>query len=136
MSQITTTDPHAPNPDERPPGTNGDGVLAELDDDHRRLDDLEKEVRRYRISRDSWTFLIFGVAIVLGLAALVVGLWAAGRDSGTAAAPAGQTISASLSEYKIALSVDQVTPGSTITVTNTGTMAHNLGIKGTDLVHR
>ena len=24
MSQITTTDPHAPNPDDQPPGTNGD----------------------------------------------------------------------------------------------------------------
>ena len=55
--------------------------------------------------RDSWTFLVFGVAFVAGRSPrLVIGLWAAGRDTAAPPAPAGQTITADLTEFTITLS--------------------------------
>ena len=114
MSQTATDHPYIPGPDDQPPSGNGHGdplgdlLVDEVGADHQRLDDLEKQVRDYRVSRDSWTFLVFGVAVVLGLAALIVGLWAAGRESGTVAGPPGQTITASLNEFKITLSAAEV----------------------------
>jgi manganese oxidase len=133
VTQVTNDQAPLPD-DDQPPASNGHGGPPTLVDEDRRLDDLEREIRAYRISRDSWTFLAFGVAIVLAIVALTVGLWAFERDSGGRAESAGQTITAGLSEYKVELSSAQVTPNSTITVTNAGTMTHNLGIKGTDLV--
>ncbi len=51
----------------------------QLPDD--RLDELERDVRRYRLSRDAWTLVVFGVAIVLAVAAVLIAL----RDDGGAA---------------------------------------------------
>lgn len=114
----------------------GTVITRDIDDasGQQRLDELEQDVRAYRISRDSWTLAVFGITVVMALAALIVALWAGGRDAGTTAAAAGQNITASLSEFAITLSADQVTPNSTITITNGGTVAHNVGVKGTDLV--
>ncbi len=135
MSQ-TTTDPYNPPPGDLSPIGNGhiDTVDGPRGDDHRRLDQLEQNVRAYRVSRDSWTFLMFGIAVVIAVAALTVGMWATGRDTGGGAAAPGQTITASLSEFKITLSSAEVTPNSTITVTNAGTAAHTLGVMDTDLI--
>jgi FtsP/CotA-like multicopper oxidase with cupredoxin domain len=141
----TTTDRHAV-PDPEPPlpsSPNGatapsspangrDGQGAQ--DDHERLARLEEDVRAYRISRDSWTFVVLGVAVAVLFGAVISIGFAQHSKGGQGAAAAGQTITASLSEYKIALSADQVVPNSKIAITNGGTMAHNLGVKGTDLV--
>lgn len=103
-------------------------------DDHERLQRLEDDLRNYRISRDGWTFVVLGVAVAVLFAAIIsIGL--AQRDNGGGeAAAAGQTITADLSEFKITLSAAQVLPNSQIAITNTGTMAHNLGIEGTDVL--
>ena len=100
-----------------------------------RLDALERDLRRYRISRDAWTFVIFGIAVLTAIAS-VVGIVLALRDGDgdspvSAAAP---QIEADLSEFAITLSAGSVDVGGTIEVTNTGSQAHNLGVEGTDLL--
>jgi FtsP/CotA-like multicopper oxidase with cupredoxin domain/uncharacterized cupredoxin-like copper-binding protein len=102
-------------------------------DDHERLQRLEDDLRSYRISRDGWTFVVLGVAVAVLFAAIIsIGL--AHHGKGGQVVAAGQTITADLSEYKITLSADQVVPNSKIAITNAGTIAHNLGIEGTDVV--
>ncbi len=98
--------------------------------------ELERDVRAYRVSRDGWTFIVLGVAIAVLFAAVISIGFAQnnkGGGGGGEAAAAGQTITAELSEFKIVLSSAQVTPGSTITVKNTGTITHNLAVTGTEL---
>ncbi|MFV0309828.1 MAG: multicopper oxidase domain-containing protein, partial [Desertimonas sp.] len=97
-----------------------------------RLDRLEAK----RDRSDGWVVATLGIATVVALAAIVtVGFIArrdGGSDGGGAAAP--QMITADLTEYAIALSADSVTPGSTIQVVNSGTIAHTLGVEGTDII--
>jgi FtsP/CotA-like multicopper oxidase with cupredoxin domain len=97
-----------------------------------RLDRLESEMGK----RDILLFLVLGLAIVVMIASFIaIGL--AQRDDGDgggAAAATGQTITADLGEFTVTLSSATVTPGSTITVTNSGSMVHNLGVTGTDLI--
>ena len=90
----------------------------------------------YRVSRDAWTFVIFGIAILTAIASIVaIGLALRddddddGRGSG-AAAP----IEASLSEFAISLSAGSIDVGGSIEVTNAGSQVHNLGVEGTDLI--
>ena len=123
MSEATIEHPPSPTPE-------SDG------DDHRRLEQLERDVRAYRISRDGWTFIVLGVAVaVLFAAVIAIGVAMSDDDGeGAAAGPAGMTITATMAEYGIELSSSEVTPNSTITVVNNGTMEHNLGVEGTDLL--
>ena len=51
-----------------------------------------------------------------------------------AAAVDGGTITAALTEYGIELSDSEIGPNGHITVTNNGTMAHDLGVRDTDLM--
>jgi len=72
-------------------------VTSTLDSDStdtaKRVETLEREVRRYRISRDAWTFTIFGIAIVAAIAS-IVGVGIALRDDGDG--ESGATIQAEL----------------------------------------
>jgi uncharacterized cupredoxin-like copper-binding protein len=102
-----------------------------------RLGQLERDVAKYRVSRDAWTFVIFGIAI-LGTLAAVIGLIVAltdddGGDGGDAAA-GGVDVDVTLSEFAIELSTDQVATAGNLRIRNAGTMAHNVGVRDTDLL--
>lgn len=123
------------SPDGQPPGpppTNGD-----------RLDVLERDVQRYRVSRDSWTLLIFGLAALAILAAVFATIVALTRDSdddagggdGEAVAEAApQPITAELSEFAIELSSSEVSAAGLMTINNAGSQIHNVRVEGTDLI--
>ena len=138
MSQTTIDRPEVPDPRHESGNGNGNGHVttprpatgaAALPGD--RLDRLEREVGR----RDGYIFTVLGIAIVVMFASFIAIGWVQRTHSGaTSTAAAEQTITASLSEYKITLSSAEVTPGSTITVTNGGTIAHTLGVQGKDLI--
>ena len=55
-------------------------------------------------------------------------------DGGGSAAVSGQPISAHLSEFAIELRLSEVDTAGILTVHNGGTMAHNVGIRGTDIL--
>ena len=87
--------------------------------------------------RDSWTVITLALAAAVALASIVAVGFIARRDGGSgseSAAAAGQTITAELTEFNIALSSAVVAPGSSIDVTNAGSIAHTLGVEGTDLI--
>jgi hypothetical protein len=102
-----------------------------------RLDELERDVRRYRLSRDAWTLVVFGLAIVLAVGAVLIALRddGGGRGDGGAepAAAAGEAITAELGEFSIALSPPAVAEPGVMTIVNSGTMVHNVRIEGTEL---
>ena len=88
------------------------------------------------MSRDGWTFVIFGIAIL----AILVSVFAIGlalRDDdeggGESRSRRGE-LSADLSEFSIALSAPSLDVGGSIEVTNSGSQVHNLGVTDTDLV--
>ena len=101
-----------------------------------RLDALERELETAKISRDTWTMAVLGLSIAIALASVVGIGWAlrAAHDDNGAAAVDGGTITAALTEYGIALSESEIGPNGHITVTNNGTMAHDLGVRDTDLM--
>jgi manganese oxidase len=107
------------------------------DDTAERLDALEHDLRGYRVSRDAWTFVIFGIAILTAIAS-IVGIGLALRDgdddAGDAAPATAAPIEADLSEFAISLSAGTVDVGGTIEVSNSGAQTHNLGVEGTDLI--
>jgi FtsP/CotA-like multicopper oxidase with cupredoxin domain len=113
-----------------------EGPSAGDPDTDERIDTLEREVRGYRVSRDAWTFVIFGIAIL----AILVSVFAIGlalRDDdegGGESAAAAASINADLSEFSIALSAPSLDVGGSIEVTNSGSQVHNLGVTDTDLV--
>jgi len=130
----TTTD-RADTPGHEPgDGTRSDRSVpteAPLAPSTAQIDELRSQIGRHDL----------GVGIILGLAfvvmiASVIAVGLIQRDSGGGGTPAaaGQTITAELSEFAITLSAADVAPNSTISVTNTGTMAHTLGVEGTDLI--
>ncbi len=101
-----------------------------------RLDALERDLQGYRVSRDAWTFVIFGIALLTAIAS-IVGIGLALRDDdddGAEAGPAAAPIQAELSEFAISLSAASIDVGGSIEVTNAGSQAHNLGVEGTDLI--
>lgn len=104
------------------------------DIDDERISRLEHDVERYRISRDGWTMAVLGIAVLV-LFASIIGIGLALRKSDGGGGAAGQpVITADLSEFAIALSATQIGVGGAIEITNSGTMEHNLGIEGTDLL--
>lgn len=108
-------------------------------DDSRRLDDLEVEVERSRLSRDSSTLIIFALAALALLASMVgigFGMRAIDESKNNVAAGGGGggTVEADLSEFAIDLSSDQVATAGDMTVRNNGTTVHNLAVRDTDLV--
>jgi FtsP/CotA-like multicopper oxidase with cupredoxin domain len=114
-----------------PPGTDPDGTTPP---DEERLSKLERDLDRYRISRDGWTLGVLALAIVV-LFASVIGIGLALRnDDADGSAGASETISASLSEFDITLSAAQIGAGGSVAVSNDGSLVHNVGIEGTDLI--
>ncbi len=108
-----------------------------------RLEELERDVERYRVSRDSWTWLIFGLAglaILAAVFAIVVALTRDSDEGGAAAsgdapaAAAAQPITAELSEFAIELSTNQVEAAGILTINNTGSQIHNVSVVGTELI--
>ena len=108
-----------------------------------RLEELERDVERYRVSRDSWTWLIFGLAglaILAAVFAIVVALTRDSDEGGAAAsgdasaAAAAQPITAELSEFDIELSTNQVEAAGILTINNTGSQIHNVSVVGTELI--
>ncbi len=92
---------------------------------------LSADLSRYRLSRDTWTLIVFGIAALAALLS-VVGMGIALNAGGDKAA-AGQSITAELSEFAITLSSAQIDSAGTLTVHNGGTMAHDLQVTNTDL---
>jgi FtsP/CotA-like multicopper oxidase with cupredoxin domain len=110
------------------PGTTGP-------DTDERLDTLEREVRGYRISRDTWTFVIFGIAILTAIASVfAVGLALRDDDEDGGESAAAASIDAELSEFAITLSAPSIGVGGSIEVTNGGSQVHNLGVRDTELI--
>ena len=70
-----------------------------------RLDRLERDVQAYRISRDTWTIIVLGVAIVV-LFGSIIAVGFALRTTATAVRPpaGGRRSRPTLSEYAIELS--------------------------------
>jgi FtsP/CotA-like multicopper oxidase with cupredoxin domain len=116
----------------------GSAVLAPPSsppDVEQRIDELERTVGRH----DLGVGVLLGLAFVVLIGAVIaIGLIQrnsdGGGDGGGSAAVAGAAIEADLTEFAINLSSDSVPPNSTITVTNSGTMVHNIGIVGTDRI--
>ena len=100
-----------------------------------RLEALERQLETAKFSRDTWTMAVLGLSIAIALAS-VIGIgwaWRAAHDDAAAAVDGG-TITAALTEYGIELSESEIGPNGHITVTNNGTMAHDLGVRDTDLM--
>jgi FtsP/CotA-like multicopper oxidase with cupredoxin domain len=117
---VSQTTVHPSDTPERPDDVATDERLAEL----------RREMGRH----DVGIGLLLGLAFVVMIASVIaVGLIQRDSGGGTTAPP-GQTITAELSEFAITLSAADVTPNTTITVSNTGAMAHTLGVRGTDLI--
>lgn len=104
---------------------------VELDD---RLAQLEDDVRRYRLSRDAWTFIIFGIAVLATVGAILAFGLALGDDDGGGAGAAGTDVEVTLTEFAIELSTEQVDSAGTLRIRNAGSMVHNVGVRGTDLI--
>jgi FtsP/CotA-like multicopper oxidase with cupredoxin domain len=82
------------------------------------------------------------VGIFLGLLALLGMVFSVGlavrasddaKNAGTVATSSGAAVEVALSEFKIDPAMPEVPVGGTLKVTNAGTIAHNLTVKGTDL---
>ncbi len=94
-------------------------------------------MRGYRVSRDAWTFVIFGIAILTAIASVVaIGLALRDDDDGGdgGARRRQRASTPTLSEFAIALSAPSLDVGGSIEVTNSGSQVHNLGVSDTDLV--
>ncbi len=105
----------------------------ELDE---RFDSITNEMSRYRMSRDSWTMIVFALAALAAFAACaaifsIVGRGLALRTGG--GETAGSAITAELTEFAVTVSTRQIDRGGTLTVHNGGAAAHDLKIPDTDL---
>lgn len=117
VSQTVTTDP-VDDPDQPPT----------IDE---RLDEIERGIGRH----DVGVGLLLGLAFVVMIASVIaVGLIQRNGGGSVTPAVAAQNITAELSEFAITLAANEVTPNSTITVTNRGTMAHTIGVRDTDII--
>src|SRR5215470_16481181 len=80
----------------------------------------------------AWTFALVG--LLLGLGALAVAGEALSRsDDANDAVALGAGTQVSLSEFAITPGEVDVASGGSLTVTNNGSVEHNLAVKGTDL---
>jgi plastocyanin len=116
-----------PPTEQAPPPADEQSVAAEL----QRMD---RDLQRVRSERDGWLLAILGFSVLaLACAALFVIIGVNDNEGGTAAASsAATTIDATLSEFAIDLPVTEVAEGGSIEVTNTGSLAHNLAVVGSD----
>jgi len=103
-----------------------------IDDYDERLDALERDLHRFRMSRDGWTITIFGIA-VLTVFASIIGIGLALRADGDDAVAGGETVEADMTEFSVDLSTADIETPGTLLVRNNGTVVHNLTIVGTDV---
>ena len=109
------------------------------DDEKARLDELERCFERGEISRTSWNVLVAFLALLalLGSAmGVAFGIRAIDESERRAAAGGSATVAATLTEFAIALSSDQVGEGATIKIANAGTQLHNLVVRDTALASK
>ena len=109
------------------------------DDEKARLDELERCFERGEISRASWNVLVACLALLalLGSAlGVAFGIRAIDQSERSAAAGSNSTVDATLTEFAIALSSDQVGEGATIKIANAGTQLHNLVVRDTALASK
>ena len=100
-----------------------------------RLDALEQDLQRYRVSRDSWTILVLAVGFLAALGSFIaIGFAVRDNDGGGASAVSAEPVEADLSEFAIDLSTATISSPGTITVRNNGTMVHNIAVRDTALV--
>jgi manganese oxidase len=104
-------------------------------DEEARLDALERDLQRYRVSRDGWTILVLAVGFLAALGSFIaIGFAMRGDDDGGASAVSAEPVEADLSEFAIDLSTSTISSPRTITVRNNGTMVHNIAVRDTALV--
>ncbi len=104
-------------------------------DEEARLDALERDLQRYRVSRDSWTILVLAVGFLAALGSFIaIGFAVRDNDGGGAGAVSAEPVEADLSEFAIDLSTASISSPGTITVRNNGTMVHNIAVRDTALV--
>jgi plastocyanin len=97
------------------------------------LQRMDRDLQRVRSERDGWLLAILGASVLaLACAVLFVIIGVSDHEGGAAAASAATTIDATLSEFGIDLPVSEVAEGGSIAVTNTGTLVHNLAIRGSE----
>jgi plastocyanin len=115
----TLTPPESPRPVE---------PEADLDD---RVAAIDRDLQRFRLSRDAWTLIIFVIAGLAAVASVVaIGFAVSDSGDGTATTP---PIQAELSEFAITLSSTQIGVGGSIEVRNSGTMTHDIAVRDTDI---
>ncbi|HVT76756.1 MAG TPA: multicopper oxidase domain-containing protein, partial [Acidimicrobiales bacterium] len=113
----------------------GNGNAPEVETQLRALRD---EIEHGRDVQGAWMLFTIGLAVMAMLVALVAGYAAIRHTSGRAAAASSPTSSKSLpatakvklSEFALTPNTVTVAEGATLTVTNGGTVEHNLAIKG------
>ncbi len=115
-----------------PPAPNG----ATDEEFRERFDEISRDLSRYRLSRDSWTMIVFALTALAAFAACaaifsIVGMGLALRTGG--GETAGSAITAELTEFAVTVSTRQIDRGGTLTVHNGGAAAHDLKIPDTDL---
>ncbi|MFN0028340.1 MAG: multicopper oxidase domain-containing protein [Acidimicrobiales bacterium] len=101
-----------------------------------RLDELEREFERSRVSRAGWNVLIGMLALLAMLGSglgVAFGLRAIDKSEQTAASGGPSEITASLSEFRIDLSSPSVGEGGRIAIDNAGSQLHNLAIRDTEV---
>ena len=104
-------------------------------DEEARLDALERDLQRYRVSRDSWTILVLAVGFLAALGSFIaIGFAVRDNDGGGTSAVSAEPVEADLSEFAIDLSTANISSPGTITVRNNGTMVHNIAVRDTALV--
>ena len=109
-----------------PPAPNGP-----TDEEFReRFDEISRDLSRYRLSRDSWTMIVFALAAFAAIFS-IVGMGLALRTGG--GETTGPAITVELTEFAVTVSTPQIDRGGTLTVHNGGTAAHDLKITDTDL---
>lgn len=121
------------------PGTTSPSPSPSSDTD--RIADLEEQLRRQSVRRDGWTLFIFAFAAIALLASIFgVGLgWRAIDESkdnvaaGSGAASTGTPTAVELTEFAIAPDMIEATAGGGLRVANTGSVAHDLHVEGTEV---
>ena len=112
--------------------------MPDVIDDSARLDELEREVQRYRISRDTWTMVVLALGVLTAIASIIaVGL--AMRDDDDGGGGGGQRSHPRRSRLRCLSSPStcrrRTSPAAgVVTVRNNGTMVHNIAVRDTELV--
>ncbi len=81
----------------------------------------------------AWIFSFFAIVFAFGALAIAGNALSNSEDAQSVAAVGGAGTKVTLTEFKIEPAMVMVSEGGSIAVTNSGTVEHNLRVKGTDL---